>query len=79
MGVTVEENCRLEGLVTENRRIRNAETTRGIYTADAYVLATGHGMSGISMATSTGKLVTEIITGRRPHIDPAAFGIHRFH
>ncbi len=27
----------------------------------------------------TGKLVTEIITGRRPHIDPAAFGIHRFH
>jgi D-amino-acid dehydrogenase len=41
------------------------------------VVATGHGMSGISMATSTGKLVAEIITGRRPHIDPAAFGINR--
>jgi D-amino-acid dehydrogenase len=42
------------------------------------VVATGHGMQGISMATSTGKLVAEIITGRRPHIDPTAFGIQRF-
>jgi D-amino-acid dehydrogenase len=42
------------------------------------VVATGHGMSGISMATSTGKLVAEIITGCRPHIDPAAFRIDRF-
>jgi D-amino-acid dehydrogenase len=42
------------------------------------VVATGHGMSGISMATSTGKLVAEIITGSRPHIDPAAFRIDRF-
>jgi len=42
------------------------------------VVATGHGMQGISMATSTGKLVMEIITGRRPHIDPTAFGIQRF-
>jgi len=41
------------------------------------VVATGHGMSGISMATSTGKLVAEIITGRRPHIDAAAFAINR--
>ena len=203
MGVAVEENCRLEELVAESRRIRHAETTGGMYTADEYVLATGawtpqltgrlklslpvqpgkgysltmsrpavcpaipcyfsepsvvatpwksgfrlggtmefsgfnsdilagriqnltaganeylkepvgepvmeewvgmrpmvyddlpiidrapnhpnlvvatgHGMQGISMATSTGKLVSEIITGRRPHIDPTAFGIHRFH
>jgi len=42
------------------------------------LVATGHGMSGISMATSTGKLVAELITGRRPHIDPTAFGIDRF-
>ena len=42
------------------------------------MVATGHGMSGISMATSTGKLVAEIITGRRPHIDSAAFRINRF-
>jgi D-amino-acid dehydrogenase len=42
------------------------------------VLATGHGMSGISMATSTGKLVAEIIAGRKPHIDPTAFRMNRF-
>jgi D-amino-acid dehydrogenase len=42
------------------------------------VVATGHGMSGISMATSTGKLVAEIIIGHKPHIDPTGFGIHRF-
>jgi D-amino-acid dehydrogenase len=202
MGVIIEENCRLEDLVAESRRIRHAETTNGIYTADEYVLATGawtpqltdrlklslpvepgkgysltmtrpavcptipcyfsepsvvatpwkggfrlggtmefsgfnsdilarriqnlisganeylkepidepvmeewvgmrpmvyddlpiidrapnhpnlvvatgHGMQGISMATATGKLVTDISTGRKPHIDPTAFGIQRF-
>jgi D-amino-acid dehydrogenase len=35
-------------------------------------------MSGISMATSTGKLVAEIVSGRKPHIDPTPFGIRRF-
>ena len=201
MGVAVEENCCLQGLAAESRRIRKAQTTRGFYTADEYVLATGawtpqiagclnlklpvqpgkgysltmarpaacpempcyfyeksvvatpwksgfrlggtmefsglnsemvtgriqnlmvaageylnepidvpvieewvgmrpmvyddlpiigrapnhlnlwvatgHGMSGISMATSTGKLVAEMISGRKPHIDPTAFGIDR--
>jgi D-amino-acid dehydrogenase len=42
------------------------------------VVATGHGMQGLSMATSTGKLVSEIVTGRKPHIDPTAFAIRRF-
>ena len=42
------------------------------------VIASGHGMSGISMATSTGKLVSEIITGGTPHIDPTAFKVDRF-
>ncbi|MGD2187662.1 MAG: FAD-binding oxidoreductase, partial [Desulfobacterales bacterium] len=42
------------------------------------VIATGHGMSGISMATSTGKLVSEIIGDGEPHIDPAAFAVNRF-
>jgi D-amino-acid dehydrogenase len=42
------------------------------------VVATGHGMSGISMATSTGKLVAEMVTGRKPHIDLTAFSIRRF-
>jgi D-amino-acid dehydrogenase len=202
MGVEIQENCRLEDLVAESRRIRHAATTDGIYTADEYVLATGawtpqlterlklrlpvepgkgysltmarpevcpaipcyfsepsvvatpwksgfrlggtmefsgfnsditarriqnltaaaneylkkpvgdpemeewagmrpmvyddmpiidrapdhpnlvvatgHGMQGVSMATSTGKLVAEIITGLKPHIDATAFGIKRF-
>jgi D-amino-acid dehydrogenase len=42
------------------------------------VVATGHGMQGVSMATSTGKLVAEIITGLKPHIDATAFAIKRF-
>jgi len=42
------------------------------------IIATGHGMSGISMATGTGKLVSEIINDGKPHIDPAAFGVNRF-
>jgi D-amino-acid dehydrogenase len=42
------------------------------------VIATGHGMSGISMATSTGKLVSEIIAGCEPHMDPTVFGVDRF-
>ena len=42
------------------------------------VIATGHGMTGISMATSTGKLVAEMITGRELHMDARAFGIRRF-
>ncbi|NIO63409.1 MAG: FAD-dependent oxidoreductase, partial [Gammaproteobacteria bacterium] len=42
------------------------------------VIAAGHGMSGISMATGTGKLVSEIISGCEPHIDPTAFDVNRF-
>ena len=42
------------------------------------VVATGHGMSGMSMATSTGKLVAEMIGGHKPHLDPTAFAIRRF-
>jgi glycine/D-amino acid oxidase-like deaminating enzyme len=30
------------------------------------------------MATSTGKLVSEIIAGCEPHMDPTAFGVDRF-
>jgi D-amino-acid dehydrogenase len=41
------------------------------------ILATGHGMMGISMAPSTGALVAELITGADPHIDPAPYSIRR--
>ncbi len=36
-------------------------------------LAVGHNMLGLSMATGTGKLVSELITGQKPHIDPALY------
>jgi D-amino-acid dehydrogenase len=35
-------------------------------------------MMGITMAPSTGRLVTELITGAAPHIDPAPYSIKRF-
>jgi D-amino-acid dehydrogenase len=42
------------------------------------ILATGHGMMGITMAPGTGRLVAEIITESDPHIDPAPYSIKRF-
>jgi D-amino-acid dehydrogenase len=41
-------------------------------------LATGHGMLGITTAPATGKLVSELICGSAPHIDPAPFRVTRF-
>ena len=42
------------------------------------LLATGHGMLGITTAPATGRLVAEMIGGEPPHIDPGPFGIRRF-
>ncbi len=39
------------------------------------MVATGHNMVGISMATGTGKLVAELIAGKKPHIDPSYYKI----
>ena len=41
-------------------------------------LATGHNMLGMSLATATGKLIAELMSGHSPHIDPAAFAPQRF-
>ena len=41
-------------------------------------LATGHNMLGVSLATATGKLVAEMMTGRDPHLDVSAFSPARF-
>jgi D-amino-acid dehydrogenase len=32
-------------------------------------VAAGHNMLGLSMATVTGKLISELLTGQRPHLD----------
>lgn len=42
------------------------------------VVAAGHGMLGLSMATGTGKLVAELLTGETPHVDPAHYSFKRF-
>lgn len=42
------------------------------------LIAAGHNMLGLSMATATGKLVAELIEGTTPHLDPAPYGLKRF-
>lgn len=41
-------------------------------------IASGHNMLGLSMSTATGKLIAELIAGRKPHIDPEPFRPTRF-
>lgn len=41
-------------------------------------LATGHNMLGMSLASSTGKLIAEMLSGDVPHLDPTPFLPSRF-
>lgn len=41
-------------------------------------LAAGHSMLGVSMATGTGKLMCELVTGQHAHIDPHPYRLNRF-
>ncbi|MCA8999149.1 MAG: FAD-dependent oxidoreductase [Planctomycetaceae bacterium] len=40
-------------------------------------VAAGHSMLGLSMGSGTGKLISELITGAVPHVDPAAYRVDR--
>ena len=42
------------------------------------LIAAGHSMLGLSMATGTGRLVADLIAGRTPPIDPAPYRVSRF-
>ena len=42
------------------------------------VVATGHGMLGLTTAPSTGRLVAEMVVGKSPHLDPRPFRLDRF-
>lgn len=42
-------------------------------------LATGHAMLGMTLATASGQLVADLITGQAPSVDPAPFRPGRFH
>jgi D-amino-acid dehydrogenase len=41
-------------------------------------IAAGHNMLGVSMATGTGKLISEWISGQQPHIDLHHYSLARF-
>lgn len=41
-------------------------------------LATGHNMLGLSLAPATGRLIAELVTDRKPHIDAAPYSPARF-
>lgn len=42
------------------------------------ILATGHNMLGLSMATATGRLVAELANDQTPHIDARPYSVRRF-
>jgi D-amino-acid dehydrogenase len=45
---------------------------------DNVIIATGHGMKGISLAPVTGKLVAQLAAGEQPQIDLNILSIERF-
>ena len=42
------------------------------------LVAAGHNMLGLSMGAATGRLVSEMIAGDEPHLDPSHYAIDRF-
>ncbi len=42
------------------------------------LIAAGHGMLGLTLAPATGRLITEMLSGQTPHVDPAPFSPGRF-
>jgi D-amino-acid dehydrogenase len=45
---------------------------------DNLVLATGHGMLGVTMSAGTGLLVSEVVTGKPSSLDLTPFSVARF-
>lgn len=42
------------------------------------MIAAGHNMLGLTMAPGTGKLVSEVLSGESPHVDPYPYRVSRF-
>ncbi len=42
------------------------------------MIAAGHNMMGLTMAPGTGKLISEILSGEDPHVDPYPYRVSRF-
>ncbi len=45
---------------------------------DGLLLATGHGTLGWTMAAGTGRVIADLVAGRRPDIDLAGLGMERY-
>ena len=45
---------------------------------DGLWVATGHGMMGMGMSAATGKLVSELMTGKETCVDPVPYRVSRF-
>ena len=41
-------------------------------------IAAGHSLLGVSMATGTGKLIADLMSGSGPHVDPQPYAVARF-
>jgi len=50
----------------------------GATAVEGLFLNTGHGTLGWTMAAGSGRLVADLVTGRRPDIDPDGLGIDRY-
>jgi D-amino-acid dehydrogenase len=42
------------------------------------VVAAGHGMIGMATAMASGRLAAELVSGSKPHLDPAPYSLARF-
>jgi D-amino-acid dehydrogenase len=42
------------------------------------LLATGHGTLGWTMAAGTGRVIADLVSGRKPEIDASALGMSRY-
>ncbi len=50
----------------------------GATSVAALYVNTGHGTLGWTMAAGSGRFIADLMTGRRPDIDPAGLGIDRY-
>jgi D-amino-acid dehydrogenase len=45
---------------------------------DNFYLSTGHGTLGWTMAAGSGRILTDMISGRQPEIDTSDLGLSRY-
>ncbi len=59
-------------MTPDSTPIVGATPVRGLF------LNTGHGTLGWTMAAGSGRLIADLMLGRRPDIDPEGLGIERY-